>query len=68
MKIKIIFKNGIYYAYNNGKIIGRCLFIPREGSYYNSVEDAWTCNDVDCREWLMISLKSKYKNEEIIFV
>lgn len=54
----------LYRAYDeNGKLIGTCGYMPNEDSYYNSIEDSWTCNYVDLYEWLLKSLKTKYKYE-----
>ena len=57
-----------YRAYDeNNNLIGACVYVSREQAYYNNLDDNWTCNPVDMKQWLVESLQRVYKNIKIIF-
>lgn len=63
MTVVIKYESHGYTAYNeNMEVLGRCSYVIHEDSYYNSIEDSWTCNKVNLLGWLKDSLRNKYGN------
>lgn len=58
-----------HIAYDeNGKEIGRCMFVPHEEATYCSVYDKWGDGCWSTEEFLKACLRGKYKYEPIEFV